>query len=77
MKKIINYIGIGLTIISFPFNVLAYSNKVIMGGQNVGININSNGVMVVGFYKINGVYNGSKLMAVIIFMRLVLKVLIR
>ena len=63
MKKIINYIGIGLTIISFPFNVLAYSNKVIMGGQNVGININSNGVMVVGFYKINGVYNGSKLMA--------------
>lgn len=63
MKKIINYIGIGLTIISFPFNVLAYSNKVIMGGQNVGININSNGVMVVGFYKVNGVYNGSKLMA--------------
>ena len=44
MKKIINYIGISLTIISFPFNVLAYSNKVIMGGQNVGININSNGL---------------------------------
>ena len=36
-----------------PINVLAYSNKVIMGGQNIGISIQSDGVLVVGFYKIN------------------------
>lgn len=47
----------------FPFNVLAYSNKVILGGQSVGININSDGILIVGFYKVNNTYNASRLMA--------------
>ena len=45
-----------------PILVLAYSNEVILGGQNVGISINSKGVLVVGFYKVNNIYNGSHLL---------------
>ncbi len=37
-----------------PLNVWAYSNKIIVGGENIGINIQSKGVLVVGFYKIDG-----------------------
>lgn len=44
-----------LTIFLFsPLNVFAYSSKVIVGGENIGINIKSNGVLVVGFYKVDG-----------------------
>ena len=35
----------------------AYSSKVILGGQNIGINIQNNGVIVIGFYKLNGYFN--------------------
>ncbi len=45
-----------------PVIVFAYSNEVILGGQNVGISINSKGVLVVGFYKVNNIYNGSHLL---------------
>lgn len=41
-------------IMLIPNIVLAYSNKVVVGGQNIGINIQSNGVLVVGFYKVDG-----------------------
>ncbi len=40
-----------------PINVLAYSKKVVLGGENVGIEINS-GVTIVGFYKVNDRYLG-------------------
>ncbi len=62
MNKIFQKIAVGLTLFSFPFNVWAYSDKVILGGQNVGITINMQGVLVVGFYKINGEYNSSHLL---------------
>ena len=38
----------------FPINVLAYSNKVIVGGETIGIEVHSNGVYIVGFYPVNG-----------------------
>ena len=41
----------------FPCSVLAYSDYIIAGGENVGIEINSKGIMVIGFYKINGKLN--------------------
>lgn len=63
MKKIIQKIAVSLTIFSFPFTVLAYSDKVILGGQNIGITINMQGVLVVGFYKVKGEYNSSHLLA--------------
>jgi len=41
-----------LTIYMIPFSVYAYSNKVIPGGENIGIELNSKGVLIVGFYNI-------------------------
>ena len=40
-----------------PINILAYSNYIIPGGETLGIEVNSNGVMVIGFYQVNGKYN--------------------
>ncbi len=40
----------------FPINAFAYSNYVISGGNTIGIEVNSKGVMVVGFYKLNDTY---------------------
>lgn len=38
----------------FPINVLAYSDRVIVGGETIGIEVHSNGVYIVGFYPVNG-----------------------
>ena len=43
-----------LTLISIPLNALAYSDYIIAGGQNIGIEIKSKGVMVVGTYEVGG-----------------------
>ena len=37
-----------------PINVLAYSKYLIPGGENIGIKVECDGVMVVGFYKVDG-----------------------
>ena len=37
-----------------PVNVLAYTKYLIPGGENIGIKIESDGVYVVGFYKVDG-----------------------
>ena len=58
MKK---YIITFLIIFLLPIYVLAYSNKVVLGGQNIGIAVESDGILVVGFYKINNTMNNSKL----------------
>lgn len=52
MKKI-KFIYLSLLLL-FPTTVLAYSDKIIVGGDNIGINIQSKGILVVGFYKVNG-----------------------
>lgn len=46
-----------ISLILFPLNVLAYSEYVIPGGETLGIEVSSNGIMVIGFYQINGKYN--------------------
>lgn len=54
MKKI------KILLISFllmPINVYAYSDYIIPGGETLGIEINSDGIMVIGFYEINGKLN--------------------
>lgn len=38
-----------------PFNVFAYSDKIIVSGKNIGIEIHSKGIMVVGLYNVNNV----------------------
>lgn len=42
-----------------PSIVFAYSDKIILGGDNIGIKINSKNVMVVGFYKVEDSYIGE------------------
>lgn len=49
-KLLINFFTLLLII---PLNIFAYSNYVIVGGETIGIEVNSKGVLVVGFYKIN------------------------
>lgn len=53
MKKLIAILGLSL----LPVNALAYSDYIIPGGETLGIEVSSNGVMVIGFYQINGKYN--------------------
>lgn len=43
-------------ILFLPINVLAYSKYIIPGGESIGININTDGLIVVGLYKVNGEY---------------------
>lgn len=45
-----------LLILLFPIFVLAYSNNIIPGGETIGIDINSDGLIVIGLYKIDNKY---------------------
>ena len=45
-----------LLLFIMPLNVFAYSNYVIPGGDTVGIEVNSKGVLIVGFYKVKDSY---------------------
>ncbi len=42
-----------------PQSVFAYSEYVIPGGETVGIQVNSDGILIVGFYEVNGHYIGK------------------
>ena len=56
LKKFKKTLIIILTSFIMPISILAYSDYIIVGGENVGIEINSKGIMVVGFYEVNGKY---------------------
>jgi len=56
MKKFIKLLILLLILLS-PITVFAYSDYIIPGGENVGIEVKYNGVLVIGFYKIDGEYN--------------------
>lgn len=56
MKKFILTLAIMLFT---PLNTLAYSENIIPGGENIGIQIDTKGLVVVGFYKVDGKYIGS------------------
>jgi len=49
-----------ITSIIMPFSVYAYTDEVILGGENIGIEVNSSGVLVVGFYDVDGISPGRK-----------------
>lgn len=40
-------------VILFPIVVWGYSDRIIPGGKTIGLEINTKGIMVVGFYKVN------------------------
>ena len=50
MKKIL------LFLLLIPTIVFGYSDYVIVGGDTLGLEVNSDGVVVVGYYEINGNY---------------------
>lgn len=50
-KKI--FLMLLISLISIPTNIYAYSNKVILGGNNIGIEVKTKGILVVGLYEIN------------------------
>ena len=50
-KKI--FLMLLLSLLIIPTNALAYSNKLIVGGQNIGIEVKTNGILVIGLYKVN------------------------
>lgn len=62
MKKFIfNLLIIGYLLV--PIKVMAYSTYIIPGGENIGIEVHNNGIMIVGFYKVNGNYTNKDLKA--------------
>ena len=42
-----------LLIFLFPLQVFAYSSKLVVGGETIGIEIHASGVYIVDFYKVN------------------------
>lgn len=60
-KKIKSFIAITL-IATFimPLSTLAYSEYIIASGENIGLQLNSKGIIVAGFYKINDGYPGKE-----------------
>lgn len=72
-KKIKNKIILSLTLfLCIPFNVFAYSDYIVAGGENIGIELKSTGVMIVGTYEIDGhnpakeakLQNGDKIISI-------------
>lgn len=53
LKKFIKPL-ILLVLVSMPFLVKAYSKEIIASGDTIGISINTDGVLVVGTYPLNG-----------------------
>ncbi len=49
-----------LSTLIIPISANAYSEEVILGGENVGIEVNSNGVLIVGFYDVKGTSPGRR-----------------
>lgn len=47
-------------ILFLPINVFAYSLNLIPGGESIGIKINTDGLLVTGFYKVNDEYIGKR-----------------
>ena len=43
-----------LTLFIIPQSILAYSEKIIASGETVGIRLNTDGILIVGSYEING-----------------------
>ena len=62
LKKLKNklFLILLITILSIPITGYAYSNKVIPGGENVGIEVKSSGVLVVGFYNVKSSSPGKE-----------------
>ena len=52
MKRLFIFI----VLLIFPLNVLAYSEYIIPGGETIGIDVRNNGIVIMGFYKVEDSY---------------------
>ena len=61
-KKIKNktWLFLAFTLLIIPNITLAYSDYVIAGGENIGIELNSKGVIIVGTYDVSGISPAKK-----------------
>lgn len=59
MKKIFIFL---FAYVFLPLEIFAYSKYIIPGGETLGIEIKSDGIMVIGFYEINGKTNKNNLL---------------
>ena len=48
-----------LILFIIPQNIYAYSKYIIPGGETIGIEVNSKGILVVGFYEVDSKYIGK------------------
>ncbi len=48
-----------LILFIIPINIYAYSKYIVPGGETIGIEVNSKGVLVVGFYEVDSRYIGK------------------
>jgi stage IV sporulation protein B len=53
-QKKLNVLCLLLALFIIPIQVFAYSDYVIAGGQNIGIELDSAGIIIVGTYEVNG-----------------------
>lgn len=51
-KLMITFMLLLLLNVIFPFNVFAYSDYILAGGQNIGIQLDSKGILIVGTYNV-------------------------
>lgn len=54
LKKIKNKFILLLLLFSMPSTILAYSDYILAGGENIGILLHSDGIIIVGSYEVNG-----------------------
>ena len=58
-KKLKSFIAIFLVAtFIMPQSLLAYSNYIVAGGENIGLSINNKGIIIAGFYKVEDKYPG-------------------
>src|SRR5699024_10297951 len=59
-KKIkLQFLFLLLALFIIPTTGYAYSKYIVPGGQTIGIEVNSDGILVVGFYKVDEQYIGK------------------
>lgn len=56
MKRKLLLLFLNVCIFLSPVVVFAYSDQIMIGGNNIGIHIDSDGILVIGFYKVDGEY---------------------
>lgn len=61
LKKLKNLLVIFIiTTFIMPQSVFAYSKYIVAGGENIGLQINNNGIIIAGFYKVGSESPGLK-----------------